>query len=744
VDDLGCFARATTQPVCVEALVEKGPGRLPAVGYDPMRIIPQGDRTRLELRLEKIRDGADWQSVRGRSTLWVDGHVLDVRSGDRVRVFGQLAAVRAACNPGEFDRAEYLRADRVRGTLRTGYPQCVTVVDRAGSWHPGRWLDAVRQRANRVLWQRLDPPQAGLASALLLGNREYLGPARATAFQETGTVHLLAISGLHVGIVVLGFGWLLAILRVPRVPAVVLVALAAVAYTLLTDARPPAVRASILVVILSAAIVLGRRPVQFNSLAAAALVILALNPADVFRIGPQLSFLAVAALMWFAPHWFGTGTSEPPLDRLVDMARPRWSRWLWGLEHSVRHLTLVSATIWLVLLPLVMARFHLLTPIAVPLNTILWIPMTLALCSGFVVLAIGWLLPPLGAAAACVCNLSLAGIDAAIESAQQVSLSHFWVPGPAEWWLWGFYGGLGLVAVAGRGRPPRRWLVALLAGWIGVGFLSASWPKESDRLACTFLAVGHGCATVVELPGGGTIVYDAGSLGSPHGATRSIAGCLWQQGITHVDAVVLSHADADHYNALPGLLRRFSVGAVYIPPTMFFDENNSLRALGRSIRAAGVPMVELAAGDRLGGQRSWSVEVLHPPRRGRLGSDNAKSVVLLVEYCGRRILLPGDLEPPGLDDVLAEEPIDCDVLLLPHHGGRRSNPPGLISWCRPELAVISGSLAREPVATEAAYRAAGARVLHTGRVGAVRVAIDPTGVTAESFSEPNAHARRFR
>ena len=82
--------------------------------------------------------------------------------------------------------------------------------------------------------------------------------------------------------------------------------------------------------------------------------------------------------------------------------------------------------------------------------------------------------------------------------------------------------------------------------------------------------------------------------------------------------------------------------------------------------------------------------MLHPPRRGILGSDNANSLVLAVEYRGRRIVLPGDLESPGLDDMLAEEPRRCEVLMAPHHGSRKSNSPGLAAWCRPRWVVFSG------------------------------------------------------
>ena len=118
-----------------------------------------------------------------------------------------------------------------------------------------------------------------------------------------------------------------------------------------------------------------------------------------------------------------------------------------------------------------------------------------------------------------------------------------------------------------------------------------------------------------------------------------------------------------------------------------------------------------------------TIEVLHPPRRGVLGSDNANSIVLAVEFQGRRLLLTGDLESPGLDDVLAEEPYDCDLLMAPHHGSRYSHPPDMERWSSPEWVVISGSRSDWQPAVARAYAAGGAVVLHTARTGALRASI---------------------
>lgn len=732
-DDLAYYAGGEPQPVCVEAIALSSARAVPSPDPDPMRVIPLGERARLELAPIFVRDGTGWRVVSGRTRLEVHGRLPGVTAGDRLRIFAQLSAPRGARNPGEFDYADYLRADRCRSRLRAQSPECISVARPSRGWSLSQLIDRARTHGNRLLRRYLDHRRAVLAAAVLLGAREGLDPEQTQAFVETGTVHLLAISGLHLGILA---GALLFVMRrapIPQSWASLTVAVLSIFYMLLTDARPPVVRATILVLIVCWALYLGRRALSFNSLAAAALIVLGLSPAALFHLGAQLSFLAVAGLMWFGPRWLAPLGGQDPLDRMIAESREWPVRMLWAVGRSVRHLTLVSATIWLLTMPLVMARFNLLTPVAVVLNTLLWLPMAVALISGFATLVFGTLAAPLGQVFGGFCDWTLWLLESSVTLARDIPGSHFWVPGPANWWLVGFYGGLGLLAAFPRIRPPRRWCLALLAVWSAVGFAAAGFRHDPARLDCSFLSVGHGCAVVLELPSGQTMLYDAGQFGSPVSGTRSIAGFLWSRGITHLDAVVLSHGDIDHYNALPGLLKRFSVGAIYVSPLMWQQQNPALAVLQEAIRRSGVPLREIRAGDRLLGGEDCLIEVLHPARRAGLGNDNANSIVLRIEYRGHQILLTGDLESPGLDELLAGEPTDCDVLLAPHHGSRVSNPPGLAAWSRPEWVIISGSRRWDPAPVEAAYRAAGSRVLQTADTGAIRVAIDATGVSVDRF-----------
>lgn len=347
-------------------------------------------------------------------------------------------------------------------------------------------------------------------------------------------------------------------------------------------------------------------------------------------------------------------------------------------------------------------------------------------------LVAGWLVPPIGALCGAICNVSLGALEQTVAWAESVPAGHFWAPGPAWWWVLGFYGALLAVMIWGRAIAPPRWQIAAFSAWVILGLMPplARALSRDAALECSFIAVGHGTCVVLETPTGETLLYDAGALGAPEYATQSIASYLWHRGIMHIDGVVISHADIDHYNAVPGLLERFSIGTVFVSPVTFdgFGEagaHGGPRVLRESIQHAGVPTREIWAGDRLRIGPQLTVNVLHPPQRGVVGSDNANSVTLAVEYAGQRVLLPGDLESPGLEDLLAELPYDCDILLAPHHGSRQSDPPGFAAWSTPEWVVISGGRSDDVYPVIGTYERAGARVVRTHTAGATRFAIEP-------------------
>ncbi len=194
-NDLGRYAEAEAQPVCVEAIALQRARMVPAPAFDPMRPIPASDRSQLDIELTRLRNGTHWQPVCGRCRLSVYGPLANVQAGDRLRIFGRLASPRQALNPGEFDRARYVRADRQLSRIRTSYPESVSVLGPRHGFTVGRLIDGTRAHGNRLLQRYLDPQRSALAAAVLLGAREQLDPDQTQAFMETGSVHLLGLFG---------------------------------------------------------------------------------------------------------------------------------------------------------------------------------------------------------------------------------------------------------------------------------------------------------------------------------------------------------------------------------------------------------------------------------------------------------------------------------------------------------------------------------------------------------------------
>jgi len=740
-DDLSRSLSELSNPVSIEAIVRRGPRYRQTPPREPLASIPQGAETHLLVSVQRARHRQHWRPASGLATLTVDGHVVGIHAGDRIRIHGRGSIVGPPLNPGQSDFASHLRGQRQLCRLQAAHPDAVELLRRGSALNPRRLVDELRRRGQVWLQRHLPPHEAGLALAVLLGVREELDELRSDAFFQSGLAHLLAVSGLNVAIFAYGFWFIARLGLFPRRPAIVMVAALAILYAILTDADPPVLRAGLLVVGSAIGRLVGRATSGENTLAGAACLVLLVDPSSLFHAGAQLSFLAVAVL-----DRLHRPTREKipvdPLDRLLARSRS-WperavrhaGRWSWEAFST-------SALVWLVTLPLVWYRFHVISPVALLLNPLVMAPMTLAMYSGAGALAVAGIWPALGDGLGRLCGGCLALIEQSIAWGLRLPGNHFWLPAPPFLWIVVFYAGIALTVVAPTWLPPPRWRWAILTLWLAWGLAATtSGPFSSDRTSprrtgeprITFIAVGHGTSVLIELPDGRTLLYDGGRLGNPVPGSRAIAGVLWSRGITHLDAVVISHADTDHYNALPELAERFSMGVVYVSPVMFRESSPALEALRTAMRRAHVPIRLLRAGDRLETAPATIVDVWHPSGILSAGSDNSHSIVLAIEHGGRRVLLPGDLESPGLDHLLAKPPSPCDVVMAPHHGSIKSNPRGFAAWATPRYVIVSGSRNRDDPQLRRAYETFGCHVLHTGCDGAVEVLLRGEGVSLRSW-----------
>jgi competence protein ComEC len=503
-------------------------------------------------------------------------------------------------------------------------------------------------------------------------------------YQRTGVIHVLAISGQHL-VVLAAFLWYAAwLIGIRRRRAALLVALLLLAYGLLTGGRPSVMRAVWVVITYCIGMLLQRRANHANTFALAWLLVALVNPADLFSAGCQLSFLAVAVFVWGVGNW---PTAPPdPLQQEIDETRS-WSekgmRWLWRL---LKIHYLVNAAVWLAVTPLIAAHFHMVTPIALLLGPPMVLLTSVALLSGFALLLFAGWCAPLAALFGFVTQYCLVGCDLLVSISLRVPCAYEYVANVPSWWLWTFYLGLLIAMTLPIVWQHLRWGALAVGVWLLFGILLMLQPHLPGEFRCSFVAVGHGGCTVIETPQGHVTVYDAGAKTGRDVTRTHIAPFLWSRGIRRIDDVIMSHADLDHFNGLVDLADRFTIGRVVCTPTFAERDLSGMRETLAVLQQRGIPLHVVQAG------QNWHVDgvsfkVLHPPAVGPAGKENARSLVLRVQYADCALLLTGDLEEAGMTRVLGLGDPKIDVLMAPHHGSDKSNIPALAAWAKPRCVV---------------------------------------------------------
>jgi competence protein ComEC len=730
-DDVGNFATEDPRPVLLRGILEEAPTPSVEEDAEPLRSIPRKETImKAAVRATALRGDGDWQPVSGRARLIFPKGLEDLRPGDEIEAVGRLVAPEGPANPGEVDVAAKLRDQRIRARLLVRKtPEAITRL--AEGW-PGSvqgWPARVRGWGQEQLREYLGD-QGGVASALLLGEDSALAQEGWQKYKRTGVIHVLVISGQHVAIL----GWLLwrflLLLGVRRSRGAWGVGLFVLAYAFLTGNHPPILRAAVMVCVVCGGLILRRPTLLPNVFALAWLIVALVNPTDMFTLGCQLSFLSVAVLHWGTSRWFQH--RPDPLERLLDQSRSPWERFFRRLGWGVAWRYLVCVVIWLVLVPLVWARGHVVSFSGLLIMPPVMLLTSVALLAGFgLLLAAALHLWPLAWLFSWPTYWGRTGCELLVNWADNVPFAHVPAGDLPEWWLSGFYLGLLVLLLLRSLWPYWHWAILAGAAWVCVGLLSGLSRSGSGELRCTFLAVGHGGCTVIETPDGRTLLYDAGSLTGPEVTQRYIAPYLWSRGIRRIDEVFLSHGDLDHFNGIPSLLELFSVGRVSCTPTFEQKHTEGVRETLEALQRHGVPIRILKAKDRVAAG-DVLIEVLHPPAAGPEGNENTRSLVLLIHHAGHSLLLTGDLEGAGLERVLQLPLPRVDVLMAPHHGSKVANTPGLARWARPRVVISCQGVPRGLAAAEP-YQQIHATFLGTWPHGAVTVRSHSTGLVVETF-----------
>ena len=447
-------------------------------------------KARLELAVEEVVAGEEWRSTCGRVRVILAEPFPDLRYGDQVVVAGPASAPRAPSNPGQFDMARYLRRKGIRVVLAGGAGAAQIERRGRGSW-PMAVACAARVRLRRLLTEtfaRSDRATSAMLCATVLGDRTELGDDLEEAFQRSGTMHLLAISGLHVGIVAFLIWKVCSLLGLGRGKSGAVVLAAVLLYALMTGATPSVVRATIMTAALVVGI-LGRRrldPLQVTAMAA--LVLLAARPYDLFSAGFQLSFAAVVSIacLYDELQW-SLLRDERLIDRLMaEEDRTVWQRTVLSARRGLARSLSVSLAAWLAVFPLIAYYFHLFSPVTVLTNLVAVPLLGLVVTLGFVHLGVAALSPLLASATSVLAVGATTSLATVVELAAGLPFAWTYCSTPALGWLAGYYAfGAAVLARRRLGLGGRQAAALWMSGVLVYLFATLHPPRLAANSAVT-------------------------------------------------------------------------------------------------------------------------------------------------------------------------------------------------------------------------------------------------------------------
>ena len=610
--------------------------------------------------------------------------INSLREGMHVRLEGMLVLPELPRNPGQFNRRIYESGKKIDFYLEN--PTVLEVKEqRSGVREVVEiWKTEMMNRCEKIY----PDEEAGILEAMLFGEKSELSGDIKELYQAAGISHVLVISGLHISLLALAVAGILRRLGFPMPVWVILSVGVLAGYGILIGQPTTAVRALLMFFVLQGARLLGRSYDLLSALAFAGILMLLDNPDLILDGGCRLSFCAVIGVGWYV-------SEKNKIFRSIGEKEKRKNRGKGGKGSSVGAILeniRAGWYLWLFTLPVMLDTFYQVSVVGILWNLVAipLLPVIIA-SGGLGVVLAGW-------------NIflgSLAGSPAygmlqlyrEIGNISEKLPVGMWTPGqPSKPVIAGYYLVIFLLVLVEKQliKREKRWKIfpgMELCSMLLLLLLMAHPWQQREKI--TFLDVGQGDASLLQ-SGGQTLLLDGGSTSQKNVGTYVILPYIKQQGISCLEAVVLTHTDQDHINGVTEVLEEGKKGWLTVKNLMYpywMEGTEQGKQLKKLAEEAGASCRKIRAGDRLTIGKAEAV-VLYPKEQEKIAEPNAGSLVLFWKWEGVQAMFTGDLPEEKERELLQNLPA-CEILQVGHHGSATSTCREFLEQVQPSLAVIS-------------------------------------------------------
>lgn len=613
--------------------------------------------------------------------------INSLREGMHVRLEGMLVLPELPRNPGQFNRRIYESGKKIDFYLEN--PTVLEVKEqRSGVREVVEiWKTEMMNRCEKIY----PDAEASILEAMLFGEKRELSGDIKELYQAAGISHVLVISGLHISLLALAVAGILRRLGFPMPVWVILSVGVLAGYGILIGQPTTAVRALLMFFVLQGARLLGRSYDLLSALAFAGILMLLDNPDLILDGGCRLSFCAVIGVGWYV-------SEKNKIFRSIGEKEKRKNRGKGGKGSSAGAILeniRAGWYLWLFTLPVMLDTFYQVSVVGILWNLVAipLLPVIIA-SGGLGVVLAGW-------------NIflgSLAGSPAygmlqlylEIGNISEKLPVGMWTPGqPSKPVIAGYYLVIFLLVLVEKQliKREKRWKIRKifpgmeLCSMLLLLLLMAHPWQQREKI--TFLDVGQGDASLLQ-SGGQTLLLDGGSTSQKNVGTYVILPYIKQQGISCLEAVVLTHTDQDHINGVTEVLEEGKKGWLTVKNLMYpywMEGTEQGKQLKKLAEEAGASCRKIRAGDRLTIGKAEAV-VLYPKEQEKIAEPNAGSLVLFWKWEGVRAMFTGDLPEEKERELLQNLPA-CEILQVGHHGSATSTCREFLEQVQPSLAVIS-------------------------------------------------------